>query len=892
MQVKILPIALLITGLISCSPRKNSDESMVHDINSGWMFRQKDSRTWLPASVPGSVHTDLLANKIITDPYYRMNEKKLQWIDKKDWEYRTEFSADENLINHDRVELVFEGLDTYAKVFLNGSPILLADNMFRTWKVDVTDKVKKGENVLLVQFDSPTLKALDELKKFGFQLAADNDQSENGEMGADRVSPYVRKAPYHFGWDWGPRLVTSGIWRLVWLSAWSGGHITGVNIVTDNLAGEKADLTVEIDVEATVPGDYLVQIQANQPDNKPDGPSVNFRSPVKLEKGMNKLHIPVSIDQPVLWQPNGYGQQNLYKFRVEIYRNNTQIDNKEVVTGLRTVRLVQDTDPDGSGKSFYFEVNGRPVFAKGANYIPNDVFLNRVSPEKYEYIVKSAADANMNMLRVWGGGIYENDLFYELCDKYGIMVWQDFMFACAMYPGNDEFLENVRLEAIDNVRRLRNHPCIVLWCGNNEIEAAWGPYEENRGWGWKQRYNEEQRRIIWQAYDTLFHKILPEVINQEDPARTYWHSSPSAGMGNLASYESTSGDMHYWGVWHGLNPFTDFRKYKARFMSEYGFQSFPEFNSVKKYTLPEDYNIESPVMAAHQRSGIGNLRIRQYMEVDYKIPADFEQFLYVGQLLQAEAIKLAIESHRAEMPYCMGSLYWQINDCWPVASWSGIDYYGRWKALHYFVREAFKPVSLICSEEDDNLMIKIVSEFPLDQDLHLQIIAYDFFGKPVWQAVRNVEKGAFEMPSHEMPSHEFIFSKKEILGNADPACLVLVSELKKDDEILDRDLHYFVRPKDLKLIDPHIKTEINEKSGYIEIKLTAERLAKNVFLYAENLEEQFSDNYFNILPGESKIVTLPNSGNSLEALKSLKVIDLFLASSKVTVTSNYLQSDD
>ena len=285
------------------------------------------------------------------------------------------------------------------------------------------------------------------------------------------------------------------------------------------------------------------------------------------------------------------------------------------------------------------------------------------------------------------------------------MVWQDFMFACAMYPGNDEFLENVRLEAVDNVKRLRNHPGIVLWCGNNEIEAAWGPYDENRGWGWKQRYTPEQREIIWKAYDTLFHKILPGVIAQLDPGRPYWHSSPSAGMGQLASYETNSGDMHYWGVWHGQHPFTDFRKYRARFMSEYGFQSFPEFNSVKKYTQPEDYHIESEVMMAHQRSGIGNLRIKQYMAEDYVIPGDFEQFLYVGQLLQAEAIKLAIESHRADMTYCMGSLYWQINDCWPVASWSGIDYYGKWKALHYFVREAFKPTIVVVSEAADSVRV-------------------------------------------------------------------------------------------------------------------------------------------------------------------------------------------
>jgi beta-mannosidase len=574
--------------------------------------------------------------------------------------------------------------------------------MFRTWTVDIKNKLKPGENELWVLFDSPTRRGLEELKKFGFQLAADNDQSENGEMGSDRVSPYIRKAPYHFGWDWGPRLVTSGIWKPVKLRAWSTGRIENVNIVTESLTEKSAAIKVIVEGNFERTGEYSLRISL---DKLPI-----YNGTWNTEHGTWNMNIPITIENPIFWQPNGLGDQKLYSFNIELLSEDKILDSKEIKTGLRLVKLIQEPDPDGQGKSFYFEVNGNPIFAKGANYIPNDIFLNRVSPEKYEFIVKSAADANMNMLRVWGGGIYENDIFYDLCDKYGIMVWQDFMFACAMYPGNKEFLDNVRLEAVDNVKRLRNHPCIVLWCGNNEIEAAWGPYDEKRGWGWKQRYTDEQKAIIWQAYDTLFHKILPGVISNDDPGRPYWHSSPSAGMGQLASYETKSGDMHYWGVWHGLHPFTDFRKYKARFMSEYGFQSFPEFNSVKKYTLPEDYNIESEVMMAHQRSGIGNLRIKQYMAEDYKIPEDFEQFLYIGQLLQAEAIKLAIESHRADMPYCMGSLYWQINDCWPVASWSGIDYYGRWKALHYFVKEAFKPTILVCSEEGDLVQIKMVSD--------------------------------------------------------------------------------------------------------------------------------------------------------------------------------------
>lgn len=859
---RILPFCLLVFVLASCQNNQEKKKMAEMEINHNWEFRQVGKENWLPATVPGTVHTDLLANKVIEDPYYRLNEKKLQWIDKADWEYRTVFIADDKLLKHDRIELVFEGLDTYSKIYLNGEFIQETDNMFRTWTIDVSGKLKKGENKLSVIFSSPTRRGLEELKAYGFQLPADNDQSEAGEMGLDRVSPYVRKAPYHFGWDWGPRLVTSGIWRPVKLRAWSTGQIESVNIITDRLSEKTAELTAKLALVVTKSGEYFVRIYR---DSIPgDGVLAH------LESGINKLEIPITINNPKLWQPNGYGDQKLYHFRVELIKDRDVIDSKDISIGLRTVKLVQQPDPDGKGRSFYFEVNGRPVFAKGANYIPNDVFLIRVSPEKYEFIIKSAAEANMNMLRVWGGGIYENDIFYDLCDKYGIMVWQDFMFACAMYPGNDDFLENVRQEAIDNVKRMRNHPSIVLWCGNNEIEAAWGEYEPDRGWGWKQRYNQEQRQVIWKAYDTLFHHILPGVIEQEDPGRSYWHSSPSAGMGQLASYETTSGDMHYWGVWHGLNPLSDFRKYKARFMSEYGFQSFPEFNSVKKYTLPEDYNIESEVMMSHQRSGIGNLRIRQYMEEDYKIPRDFEQFLYVGQLLQADAIKLAIESHRSDMPYCMGSLYWQINDCWPVASWSGIDYYGKWKALHYAAREAFKPTILVLTESDGTINGKIVCDKPNGQKMQVKMKLVSFDGKVEWQAVQEVEMNS--------QSGNFLYKPlSEIIGKADRASVVLVSELSRDDVIIDSDLHYFVKPKNLELTDPQIKMEIREKGDNIEVALTAISLAKNVFLYADGLTGQFSDNYFDILPGQQVLITIPKRDAPSDLESTLKILNLYRA---------------
>lgn len=842
--------------LASCYPKRDAADLIRLGLDQGWEFRQADTGKWMPAMVPGTVHTDLLDNNRIEDPFYRLNERHLQWIDKTDWEYRTNFKADPNILRKDNLDLVFEGLDTYAEIYLNDQLILTTDNMFRTWRAGCKDNIRKGDNSLRIRFLSPINEGLKKLRAHGYPLPASNDQSETGGVGDQRISPFVRKAPYHFGWDWGPRLVTSGIWRPVSLEAWDNVRIRDLQVLTKNLEPDQADLEAQFNVLAVKEVQLDARIYAD---------SVLIREEtLALVPGENPVNIAFTIPNPGLWWPNGLGDQKIYGIKVVLGRGSEMAGEAETTTGLRTLRLVQDPDPDGSGKSFYFEINGVPVFAKGANYIPNDVFLTRVTPDRYEYMVSSAAEANMNMLRVWGGGIYENDLFYDLCDQYGIMVWQDFMFACSMHPGDDDFLESVRLEATDNVKRLRNHPSIVLWCGNNEIETAWAEWDENRGWGWKQLYNREQRTAIWKAYDTLFHKILPDVVATCDPEVPYWHSSPSAGLGKLAGYDTKSGDMHYWGVWHGQHPFSDFRKYRARFMSEYGFQSFPEFNSVKKYTLPEDHSIESEVMMSHQRSGIGNLRIRQYMDPDYRIPSDFEPFLYVGQLLQAEAIKMAIESHRSDRPYCMGTLYWQINDCWPVASWSGIDYYGRWKALHYFVREAFKPVALVMDEQEGNVRVHIVSDLPETQTAMLVMKIIRFDGRELWRE---------SFPVHFPAQSSSLCFEKDIPG-LDTATCVMVATLSSGGIVYDSGLHYFARPKFLKLGDPELTVEISDTDNLFEVTLTCKALAKNVFLTTEGVEGQFSDNFFDILPGDQKKITFPKSGTLAEFKARLKIMHL------------------
>ncbi len=830
------------------------------EIKDGWQFSQAGMNQWKPAQVPGTVHTDLLNNQLIPDTFYRTNEKDLQWIDKVNWEYKTFFEIPAEILRSNNIQLIFNGLDTYADVYLNEMPLFSADNMFRIWRVDVKPYLKQ-KNILKIYFHSPVIRGLQKLERHGYLLPAANDQSENGGLGPNAVGVFTRKAPYSFGWDWGPRFVTSGIWRPIELEWWNDVLIKDVFINQINIDEKKASIVAKIEINANA--SFLGTISINN-----EGKTI-IKETRNLKQGKQTIEIPFQISNPRLWWPNGLGEPNLYSFEINIIKEKKIIETKKIITGLRKIEVVQEPDPDGKGKSFYFRINGKKVFAKGANYIPNDAFVTRVSAEDYEKIIKSAVLANMNMLRVWGGGIYEYDIFYDLCDKYGIMIWQDFMFACSMYPGDKDFLESIRQEAVDNVIRLRNHPSIVLWCGNNEIETAWAEGHENMGWGWKQRYTSEQRRQIWNDYQQIFNKILPEVLNQHLPNAFYWPSSPTAGD-DVATYESRSGDMHYWGVWHGLHPFDDFNKYLGRFMSEYGFQSFPEFKTVKKYTIPEDYDITSPVMMAHQRSGIGNLRIKQYMADWYNEPKDFPMFLYTSQLLQAEAIKTAIYAHRRNMPYVMGTLYWQINDCWPVASWSSIDYYKNWKALHYYVAKAFRNSIVMPYLKNDTVKIYIASDNQKGLKATLRITLFDFNGKilssndfPI-QVKVNEGKLCYEQPL------------KKLLNGLEPNKYLLYTEIVDNKQILADDILFFVPPMKLALDKPNISTVINKTNDGYTITLNTNYLAKNIFISLKNHEGFFlSDNYFDLIPGKPISIKLTNVPANIDLEKELEIITLF-----------------
>ena len=788
-------------------------------LNSGWKFREAGKTEWLPASVPGCVHTDLLDNKKIEDPFYRDNEKSLQWIGKTDWEYQTVFTVSAETLKRQNLEIVFQGLDTYANVFLNDKAILTADNMFRTWRVDVKNALKQGENVLRIRFRSPINEILPLMKKLDYELPAVNDQGE-------KTSPYTRKAPYQYGWDWGPRFVTSGVWKPVNLVAWDNARIEDLQIKQNKLSKENADLSAIVEVVASTAVDAMIEVE-NTNDKK-----IAATRAVKLTAGVNKIALDFSIANPKLWYPIGLGEQSLYTFKAKLKINKKTVDTQIKRTGLRSLELRQK--PDQYGISFEFVINGIPVFGRGANWIPADIFPTRITKEKYKTLLTSLKDANMNMLRVWGGGIYEDDYYYDLADEMGILVWQDFMFACSMYPGDKAFLDNVRHEAIDNVKRLRNHPSIVIWVGNNEIETAWAH------WGWKDRLPNK----IWDDYLKLFVRLLPQVLDEYDSSRPYWQSSPSSNF-QADSDSQRIGDVHYWEVWHAEKPYREYEKQFPRFMSEYGFQSFPEFETVKTYTTEEDRaSIETPIMLAHQRHPRGNQLVKEYMLREYDQPKDFESFLYVSQVLQAEGIKIGAEHFRRIMPRNMGSLYWQANDCWQVASWSGMDYFGRWKALMYYTKRFYAPLLVSPHIDDDGtLNIYVVSDSPEAKSAQMILTLMDLSG-------RTLSSRQIDITVEPLKGKSYFTQKaSEFLGGADDKNAFLIAELKVGGKTVSQNEYFFKPFKNLSVSRPAIKTEIGPSANGFKIVLSTDKLARSVYLSGFT-EGFFADNYFNLIPGK------------------------------------------
>ncbi|MCD7937941.1 MAG: glycoside hydrolase family 2 protein [Tannerellaceae bacterium] len=827
------------------------------EINQGWTFKQVRGNNWYPATVPGVVHTDLMANHIIEDPFYRLNERGVQWVDKEDWEYKTTLTVTPELFNKENIELYFKGLDTYAGVYLNETCILEANNMHREWRIDVKNIVKEGDNDLRIYFHSPLKVDIPNFDALHYQNEAGNDQSENGGVFDKKVSVFARKAGYHYGWDWGPRLVTSGIWRPAYIVGWDTARIENIHYIQESVNARHAKIRARVTVYANHAGEATVNIQAEGIKNK-------WTKTVQVQPGKNVIETVLQISNPKLWWSNGLGDPHLYPFTATLDFNGLPADSQTDNIGIREIKVIRDKDD--AGQTFYFRLNGVNVFAKGANYIPQDNFLPRLTFENYEKTILDAVHANMNMLRVWGGGIYEDDMFYELCDQYGILVWQDFMFGCSTYPMNPDRLENIRREAIDNVVRLRNHPSIAIWCGNNENHTAWF------NWGWWQKYEalgvlDEMRK----DYKDLFHDVLPEVVEQYDPVAFYWPSSPYGGDPDAKCESGTenwnpNGDAHYWGVWHAKDSIATYNKVRARFFSEYGFQSFPEYQSVLKYA-PEarDHDIFSEVMMAHQRGGShANGLIEWYLLNEYRKPKDFPNFLYMGQLLQGDAIKTAIEAHRRDMPYCMGTLYWQHNDCWPVASWSSRDYYGRWKAQHYFAKKAFDDILVSPIADDDKLDIYVVSDRVKPVRGTLEITAMDLNGQILYQQKKNIS-----LPANSSRNQHTEALERVLRGKARNE--VVIHARFKENNGKEYTNNYFpARYKDINFPKATIRTQSGPVEGGYKVTIESDVYARGVFLSIEGIDNFFSDNYFDLLPGKPATITIHTKLDKATFDKQLK----------------------
>ena len=819
-------------------------------LNDEWQFSQTNKNEWHSATVPGSVQSDLIKLKVLPNPYFGTNEDSVQWVEDENWDYKKSFQLTEAQLQYDDALLTFEGLDTHADVFLNGSKLFHSENMFVNHQTSVKHLLRKGENHLYVRFYSPIQHMMPARLTNDFEYPAGNDARD------EKLSVYSRKAPYHYGWDWGMRLVQMGIWRPVHLTLYNHSHIDDFFVKQDVVSEKMAKITNFVEIHSI--DDNATDAKLMVSYTLPNQERVIKENNIKLTKGVNKIAVPLEISNPQLWMPNGWGKPHLYNFTAQVVVDNNVIAEKSHQIGLRNIRVV--AEPDEHGQSFYFEVNGHPLFAKGANYIPGEIMNTLQDDSYYEEIFDNVVAANMNMIRVWGGGFYENDKFYQLANEKGILVWQDFMFACTPHPHDDAFLDNVAHEARYNIKRLRNHPSVAIWCGNNEV------LESIKYWGYDKVYSKEIMDGFREGYDKTFRELLPEIVMELDPDKFYLHGSPdTANWGRIPSL--SYGDAHYWGVWHGRQPFEVLDKNVPRFMSEFGFQSFPEMKTIRTFATEKDFDIESEVMQSHQKSSIGNEAIKQYMDMYYNTPSNFEDFVYVGLVMQGQGMKHGLEAHRRNRPFCMGTLYWQLNDSWPVVSWSGVDYYNNWKAMHYKARDVFAPIALNVFQEDGMLDIYTMSDNLTDaNNLTLKVSLINFEGEVLKQIEQNVTaKANASEKVHSIAVAGFATTAQQ------ENSVVNVQLIDTSEEAVATTNYYFYWPNKLNLPKTEINKSVVYEDGKYIITLESNYLAKDVFIEIPVQGAMFSDNFFDLLPGQKKTVTITSPELTKDAKTAITV---------------------
>ena len=822
------------------------------DLNGIWSLSEREQGKLCEVKVPGTVLSGLLDAGKIEDPFYRTNEEQTRELFWKDYIFERKFQADKAFLEEDKIILKCEGLDTLTEIYINGELVAKTDNMHRTWTFSVKEYLQEGENEIRIVFDS-VLKYIEEYPY------TENKEIRYVPCGGMKGNELIRKAHSMFGWDWGPQTIDAGIFRDISLEAFSHPRIADVILSQDhqnmkrNQQNTSQDhqegsvtVTAAVQTEGNMDQDYKVRISMN-------GWGYEAVRTLLPEEG-NIFFTEFAVENPRLWWPNGYGEQPLYHVRVEFLdEEGNVLETVEKRIGLRTLTISQEKDQWGS--EFAFCINGLKIFTRGANYIPEDCLYTRIRHKTQEYLLESCKKANYNCVRVWGGGYYPSDYFYDLCDEMGLIVWQDMMYACNVYDVTKEFALNCRQEALDNVKRLRHHACLGLWCGNNEIESAWDHWEDFQ----------KESMYLRADYVKLFEDVLPDAVQEADPDTFYWPSSPSSGGCFDNPDDENRGDTHYWDVWHGQKPFTDYQKHYFRFCSEFGFQSFPCMKTIESFTEEKDRNIFSRVMESHQKNDAANGKILYYLSENFQYPSDLEHLAYVSQILQGIAMKYGVDHWRRNRGRCMGTLYWQVNDNWPVASWSSIDYYGRWKALHYMARKFYAPLAVSMTVHDNQIGVYLENETREEQNYQVTL------------SVKNMKCEILD--SVQMKGVTRAFCAEKILEadvsrwrSQEDSVFVEAVVHTEAGEVLT-DVETLVPYKYLDLKKPQIQTEVEETAETFKIYLSSNCFTPFVALDFKDADVIFQDNYFHLTDTEKKCIEIKKKeiqNGSFENAEDLK----------------------
>ncbi|MFD1789784.1 glycoside hydrolase family 2 protein [Sphingomonas floccifaciens] len=859
----------LVAALLLTSTSAFAAEKTVVQLDRGWQVRidptdanaktRPKEAAWLPATVPGSVQQDLIAAKRVPDPFLGVNEAAIQWAGLTDWQWRTVIEVTPAMLARDHLDLVFDGLDTFAVVSVNGQKLLTADNAHRRWRADAKPLLKVGRNEITVAIASPIKRLQPMVLAEVNPLPGEYDSAFGDEPKGKQTSPYIRKPKYQYGWDWGPRIVTLGLWRPARVEAWDDARIDTMRIDQDALTSDEARVTATL----TVVADAAVRRTLHAVVTAPDGRQVPVEREVALAPGENRVTLPVTIAQPQRWQPVGYGAQPMYRIAADLGGD----DRAERRFGLRTVELIRDKG------SFGFKINGTEVFAKGANLIPFDNFPSRVTPQQIRTVLQGARDANMNMIRVWGGGYYLDDAFYDMADEMGLMVWQDFMFGGAVTPPDAAFRHSVAAEAEEQVARLQAHPSVVVWAGNNEVLSGWENWSDRKAF--KKAVGPDEQERIGVGMAVLFDRVLRDAVTRMSPGTPYWPGSPSTDYEGPTDTDR-DGDRHFWDVWSGSKPVERYLETCPRFMSEYGFQAMPNLATIRQFAGAGDLKPDSPVLKAHQKflSGEGNARLELYLRERLRPARDFADFVYLTQVNQAQAIGMAARHHRACRPVTLGSLYWQLNDTWPAISWSSIDWYGRWKLLNFEAKRFFAPQAIVAEHKGGATQVSVVSDATTPVQARWRVTVRDMTGATL--ATREAEAALAPLSAATVVT----VPDADLFGTADPTHSYAVAELMSEsfeqdglqrvNRLVSRTIVERALPKDMAYPDPQLTATWVGK----RVTVRAGNLARAVMLDFGDVVAQPSDNGFDLLPGESMTVEVASAATAATLAKALTLRSL------------------